>query len=150
MRAEEKSGRASGGGRRGGRNVLVLDNAHGCFKHVFFFVFLWASDECPAQMEFDFARCWSRLTHQRRTADTSIIFRVSMCLYKKYLTFWQDLAVVPLLVAIPLLAGGGGGLVAALTSAATKAAIALGLIAFIGKNCPASKRGQLYLLPGCH
>lgn len=39
---------------------------------------------------------------------------------------------VPLLVAIPLLAGGGGGLAAALTSAATKAAIALGLIAFIG------------------
>ncbi|CAM9659383.1 unnamed protein product [Ectocarpus fasciculatus] len=47
---------------------------------------------------------------------------------------FQDLAVVPLLVAIPLLAGGGGGLAAALTSAATKAAIALGLIAFIGKN----------------
>lgn len=47
---------------------------------------------------------------------------------------FQDLAVVPLLVAIPLLAGGGGGLVAALSSAATKAAIALGLIAFIGKN----------------
>lgn len=44
----------------------------------------------------------------------------------------QDLAVVPLLVAIPLLAGGGGGVAAALTSAATKAAIALGLIAFIG------------------
>lgn len=39
---------------------------------------------------------------------------------------------VPLLVAIPLLAGGGGGLAAALSSAATKAAIALGLIAFIG------------------
>ncbi|CAM9991273.1 unnamed protein product [Scytosiphon promiscuus] len=47
---------------------------------------------------------------------------------------FQDLAVVPLLVAIPLLAGGGGGLAAALSSAATKAAIALGLIAFIGKN----------------
>lgn len=46
----------------------------------------------------------------------------------------QDLAVVPLLVAIPLLAGGGGGLAAALTSAATKAAIALGLIAFIGER----------------
>lgn len=41
---------------------------------------------------------------------------------------------MPLLVAIPLLAGGGGGLAAALTSAATKAAIALGLIAFIGKH----------------
>lgn len=41
---------------------------------------------------------------------------------------------MPLLVAIPLLAGGGGGLAAALTSAATKAAIALGLIAFIGKS----------------
>lgn len=52
----------------------------------------------------------------------------------------QDLAVVPLLVAIPLLAGGGGSLAAALTSAATKAAIALGLIAFIGTSwhqiCP--------------
>ena len=35
---------------------------------------------------------------------------------------------MPLLVAIPLLAGGGGGLAAALTSAATKAAIALGLL----------------------
>lgn len=46
----------------------------------------------------------------------------------------QDLAVVPLLVAIPLLAGGGGGLAAALSSAATKAAIALGLIAFIGTS----------------
>lgn len=41
---------------------------------------------------------------------------------------------MPLLVAIPLLAGGGGGLVAALSSAATKAAIALGLIAFIGET----------------
>lgn len=44
---------------------------------------------------------------------------------------------MPLLVAIPLLAGGGGGLAAALTSAATKAAIALGLIAFIGKHARA-------------
>ncbi|CAM9157281.1 unnamed protein product [Discosporangium mesarthrocarpum] len=47
---------------------------------------------------------------------------------------FQDLAVVPLLVAIPLLAGGGGGIAAALSSAAIKAAIALSIIAFIGKN----------------
>jgi len=46
----------------------------------------------------------------------------------------QDLAVVPLLVAIPLLAGTGGSVAKALGSAATKACIALGTIAFLGQN----------------
>jgi Sodium/hydrogen exchanger family len=46
----------------------------------------------------------------------------------------QDLAVVPLLVAIPLLAGTGGSMAKALTSAAAKACIALGVIAFLGQN----------------
>ncbi|KAG5185932.1 Sodium/hydrogen exchanger family-domain-containing protein [Tribonema minus] len=46
----------------------------------------------------------------------------------------QDLAVVPLLVAIPLLAGTGGSMAKALTSAAAKACIALGTIAFLGQN----------------
>lgn len=45
----------------------------------------------------------------------------------------QDLAVVPLLVITPILAGGGGGLMDALGSAGLKAAIALSAIAFIGK-----------------
>mmetsp|Transcript_55 Transcript_55/g.112 ORF Transcript_55/g.112 Transcript_55/m.112 type:complete len:500 (+) Transcript_55:185-1684(+) len=45
----------------------------------------------------------------------------------------QDLAVVPLLVVTPILAGGGGGLAEALGSAGVKAAIALSTIAFIGK-----------------
>jgi monovalent cation:H+ antiporter-2, CPA2 family len=41
---------------------------------------------------------------------------------------------VPLLVAIPLLAGTGGSMAKALGSAAAKACIALGTIAFVGKN----------------
>eukprot|EP00536_Pseudo-nitzschia_multiseries_P000100 jgi/Psemu1/249196/estExt_Genewise1Plus.C_20246 len=45
----------------------------------------------------------------------------------------QDLAVVPLLVVTPILAGGGGGLAEALGSAGVKAAIALSTIAFVGK-----------------
>lgn len=45
----------------------------------------------------------------------------------------QDLAVVPLLVVTPILAGGGGGLAEALGSAGLKAAIALSAIAFTGK-----------------
>jgi|TARA_B110000971_G_C19944280_1_gene470253 Kef-type K+ transport system membrane component KefB len=47
---------------------------------------------------------------------------------------FQDLAVVPLLVSIPILAGGGSGLVKALSSATLKAAMALGAIAFIGRT----------------
>ena len=46
---------------------------------------------------------------------------------------FQDLAVVPLLVVTPILAGGGGGLAAALGNAVVKAALALGSIAFAGK-----------------
>jgi len=45
----------------------------------------------------------------------------------------QDLAVVPLLVVTPILAGGGGGLASALSSAGIKAAIALSTIAVVGK-----------------
>jgi Kef-type K+ transport system membrane component KefB len=45
----------------------------------------------------------------------------------------QDLAVVPLLVITPILAGGGEGLKSALSSAGVKAAIALGFIALVGK-----------------
>lgn len=45
----------------------------------------------------------------------------------------QDLAVVPLLVVTPILAGGGGGLAEALGSAGVKAAIALSTIAVVGK-----------------
>jgi CPA2 family monovalent cation:H+ antiporter-2 len=45
----------------------------------------------------------------------------------------QDLAVVPLLVLTPILAGGGGGLASAFGSAGVKAAIALGTIAFAGR-----------------
>mmetsp|Transcript_27000 Transcript_27000/g.64463 ORF Transcript_27000/g.64463 Transcript_27000/m.64463 type:complete len:503 (-) Transcript_27000:1356-2864(-) len=44
----------------------------------------------------------------------------------------QDLAVVPLLVVTPILAGGGDGLATALGSAGIKAAIALSTIAVIG------------------
>lgn len=44
----------------------------------------------------------------------------------------QDLAVVPLLVITPILAGSGSGLAEALGSAAVKASIALGTIAFAG------------------
>ena len=43
---------------------------------------------------------------------------------------FQDLAVVPLLVVTPILAGGGQGLASALGSAMVKAAMALGSIAF--------------------
>jgi monovalent cation:proton antiporter-2 (CPA2) family protein len=46
---------------------------------------------------------------------------------------FQDLAVVPLLVVTPILAGTGGGLVQALGSAVVKAAMALGSIAFAGR-----------------
>uniref|UniRef100_A0A7S4JK13 Cation/H+ exchanger transmembrane domain-containing protein n=1 Tax=Odontella aurita TaxID=265563 RepID=A0A7S4JK13_9STRA len=45
----------------------------------------------------------------------------------------QDLAVVPLLVVTPILAGGGDGLASALTSALVKAVMALGTIAVAGK-----------------
>ena len=45
----------------------------------------------------------------------------------------QDLAVVPLLVITPILAGGGEGLASALGSAGIKAAIALGSIALAGR-----------------
>lgn len=45
----------------------------------------------------------------------------------------QDLAVVPLLVVTPILAGGGGDLIDALGSAGLKATIALSIIAFVGK-----------------
>jgi CPA2 family monovalent cation:H+ antiporter-2 len=45
----------------------------------------------------------------------------------------QDLAVVPLLVITPILAGGGGGLGEALGSAAVQASIALGTIGLVGK-----------------
>lgn len=45
----------------------------------------------------------------------------------------QDLAVVPLLVLTPILAGGGGGIADALGSAGVKASIALGIIALAGK-----------------
>jgi len=46
---------------------------------------------------------------------------------------FQDLAVVPLLVVTPILAGGGSGLAAALGSAVLKAGIALGSIAVAGR-----------------
>ncbi|GMH61225.1 hypothetical protein TrRE_jg7946 [Triparma retinervis] len=46
---------------------------------------------------------------------------------------FQDLAVVPLLVAIPLLAGGASGMASALTSAVIKASMALSGIAFFGR-----------------
>lgn len=46
---------------------------------------------------------------------------------------FQDLAVVPLLVVTPLLAGSGGGLAKAVGSAVFKAAIALGSIAAAGR-----------------
>ena len=46
---------------------------------------------------------------------------------------FQDLAVVPLLVVTPILAGGGSGLAAALGSAVLKAGIALGAIALAGR-----------------
>ena len=46
---------------------------------------------------------------------------------------FQDLAVVPLLVVTPILAGSGTGLVAALGSAVLKAGMALGAIAVAGR-----------------
>jgi len=46
---------------------------------------------------------------------------------------FQDLAVVPLLVVTPILAGGGKGLASAVGSAVVKAAMALGSIAFAGR-----------------
>lgn len=46
---------------------------------------------------------------------------------------FQDLAVVPLLVVTPILAGNGSGLAKALTSALVKAAMALTSIAFAGR-----------------
>lgn len=46
---------------------------------------------------------------------------------------FQDLAVVPLLVVTPILAGGGQGLASALGSACVKAGIALTSIAFAGR-----------------
>ena len=45
----------------------------------------------------------------------------------------QDLAVVPLLVITPILAGKGGGLANALSAAGVQAAIALGTIGIVGK-----------------
>lgn len=51
---------------------------------------------------------------------------------------FQDLAVVPLLVVVPLLAGGSGdisSLLKALGTAATKAALALGVIFLGGRTC---------------
>jgi CPA2 family monovalent cation:H+ antiporter-2 len=45
----------------------------------------------------------------------------------------QDLAVVPLLVITPILAGGGGGVGEALGSAAVQASIALATIGLVGK-----------------
>jgi len=46
---------------------------------------------------------------------------------------FQDLAVVPLLVVTPILAGGGQGLASAIGSASLKAGIALSSIAFAGR-----------------
>ena len=46
---------------------------------------------------------------------------------------FQDLAVVPLLVVTPILAGGGQGMAAAVGSAIVKAVIALSGIAFVGR-----------------
>lgn len=46
---------------------------------------------------------------------------------------FQDLAVVPLLVATPILAGGGGGLAKAIGNAILKASLALSSIAFTGR-----------------
>jgi monovalent cation:proton antiporter-2 (CPA2) family protein len=46
---------------------------------------------------------------------------------------FQDLAVVPLLVVTPILAGGGQGVAAALAQASVKAGIALSGIAFAGR-----------------
>jgi Kef-type K+ transport system membrane component KefB len=46
---------------------------------------------------------------------------------------FQDLAVVPLLVVTPILAGSGRGLASALSSAVIKAGMALGAIAFAGR-----------------
>jgi monovalent cation:H+ antiporter-2, CPA2 family len=46
---------------------------------------------------------------------------------------FQDLAVVPLLVVTPILAGSGQGLASAVGSALVKAAMALGAIAFAGR-----------------
>jgi len=46
---------------------------------------------------------------------------------------FQDLAVVPLLVVTPILAGGGSGLANALTSAVIKAGMALGAITMAGR-----------------
>jgi len=46
---------------------------------------------------------------------------------------FQDLAVVPMLVALPLLAGTGGGVMLAIEVALAKAAICFGTIAFLGK-----------------
>lgn len=46
---------------------------------------------------------------------------------------FQDLAVVPLLVVTPILAGSGQGLASAVGSALIKAAMALGFIAFAGR-----------------
>mmetsp|Transcript_403 Transcript_403/g.521 ORF Transcript_403/g.521 Transcript_403/m.521 type:complete len:846 (-) Transcript_403:328-2865(-) len=46
---------------------------------------------------------------------------------------FQDLAVVPLLVAIPLFAGGGGSIYQAIGSAGAKAGLCLGTIALLGR-----------------
>jgi len=46
---------------------------------------------------------------------------------------FQDLAVVPLLVVTPILAGGGAGLASAVGSAVLKASMALGSIAVVGR-----------------